>query len=285
MNFARYVLLSAVLAKVNANCECNEVDSWDGFKDLVVAVNENQVESSSPQKIVLCPFKITKVIDENTDHWDEFLPIKKPMHITCHKQKPEDRCWIEIEGGDKCTFNQNCGRAMIKIRSSEYFAWIELNLKNVPIILTSDQSRPIDDVTIDGLKITQAKDNIINIDKDSKNIRIIDMEVFKSTIPGNNYNAPTGLISIGPEASVQIIDSLFAWNQASIVENKGSLLIHGSKMRNNYVKTEKADVSIFVECYPQSEKYKLFLTIINKYQGWSYCEQIKWRRGTHFDSH
>ena len=125
MKLARYVLLSALLAKANANCECNEVDSWDSFKDLVVAVNENEVESSSPQKIVLCPFKITKVIYENTNHWDEFLPIKKPMHITCHKQTPSDRCWIEIEGGDNCTFNQNCGRAMIRIRSSKYFVWID----------------------------------------------------------------------------------------------------------------------------------------------------------------
>jgi hypothetical protein len=64
MKLARYVLFSVFLAKANANCECNEVDSWDTFKDLVVAGNE--VESSSPQKIVLCPFKITKVIYENT---------------------------------------------------------------------------------------------------------------------------------------------------------------------------------------------------------------------------
>ena len=77
MKLARYVLFSVFLAKANANCECNEVDSWDTFKDLVVAGNE--VESSSPQKIVLCPFKITKVIYENTDHWDEFLPIKQPI--------------------------------------------------------------------------------------------------------------------------------------------------------------------------------------------------------------
>ena len=126
-----------------------------------------------------------------------------------------------------------------------------LNLNNVPIILTSDQSRPIGNVTIDGLKITQAKDNIINVDKDAKNIRIIDMEVFKSSIPGNNYNAPTGLISISPEASVQIIDSIFAWNQASIVENKGSLLIHGSQMKGNYVNTENTDVSKFIGCYSQ----------------------------------
>jgi len=128
---------------------------------------------------------------------------------------------------------------------------IILNLKNVPIILTSDQSRPTGDVTIDGLKITQAQDNIINIDSDVKNIRIIDMEVFKSTIPGNKYGAPTALINIGLRASVQIINSLFSWNKASIVENRGSLMIHGSTMRHNYVKTRNADVSKFVECYPQ----------------------------------
>jgi len=126
MNLARYFLLSALLAKANANCECNEVDSWDGFKALLYAANDNPVESSSPQKIILCPFKITKVIDENTNHWDEFVPIKKPMHITCHRQNPEDRCWIEIEIEENvCTFNKNCGRSMIKIKSGKFIVWID----------------------------------------------------------------------------------------------------------------------------------------------------------------
>jgi hypothetical protein len=79
------------------------------------------------------------------------------------------------------------------------------------------------------------------------------MRVFHSSIPGNNHGLPTGLISIGTEASVEIIDSIFAWNKASIVENKGSLLIHGSQMNNNYVRTLNSDVSKFIECYPQAK--------------------------------
>jgi hypothetical protein len=119
MNLRSYLtIFSALLAQASANCQCNEVNSWEEFKALVVAAND--VESQSPQKIILCPFKITKVIDENMNHWDQFIPIKKPMHITCQKQNPEDRCWIEING-EECNFGENCGRAMIKIRSGKFF--------------------------------------------------------------------------------------------------------------------------------------------------------------------
>jgi len=205
MNLRRYIpILSALLAQVSANCQCNEVNSWEDFKALVVAANK--VESEIPQTIVLCPFTITKTIDEFTNHWDQFMPIKKPMHITCQKQNPDDRCLIKIDG-EKCDFGVNCGRAMIRIRS--------------------------DDVTIDGLTVKYAKDNVIYVDKSKKNIRLIDFEMYHNTVPGINSDARAALIFIHPKASVQIINSNLSWNKASIVNNKGSLMIHGSKLNGN----------------------------------------------------
>lgn len=101
----------------------------------------------------------------------------------------------------------------------------------------------IDDVTIDGLKISKARDNIIAVASDKKRIRLIGLEFYGSSIPGNDSGAPDGLISINARASVHIIDSAFAWNQATVVENKGSLVVHKSRFSDNRVRTQGAVVS------------------------------------------
>jgi hypothetical protein len=96
------------------------VNSWEDLKSLIVQANADADTSpQSPQNIILCPFHIKKEIDENTNHWEEFLNIKTPMHIVCHKESPSDSCWVEVVG-DRCEFNQNCGRAMIKVMSGEF---------------------------------------------------------------------------------------------------------------------------------------------------------------------
>ncbi len=110
-------LFSMLFAGVFASCDCKNIASWDDFRSLIIEANENETESS--QKLLLCPFHIQKVIQKDTDHWEVFAPIKKPMHIACQKQSSSDQCWFEITG-DKCNYNENCGRQMIKIRSSEY---------------------------------------------------------------------------------------------------------------------------------------------------------------------
>lgn len=204
-------LLALVVVKVHCgDCSCKQVSSWEDLKSIIQEANTN--ETTSPQTLILCPFRIQKQIDENTNHWGEFLNIRKPMHIVCQKERPSDRCWVEVVG-ETCPFNQNCGRAMIKISS--------------------------DDVTIDGLKITRARDNIIVVAVDKKRVRLIDIEIFGSNVPGNDSGAPTGLITINTRASVHILESVFAWNQASVVENKGSLVIHSSRLNDNRVRTQE----------------------------------------------
>lgn len=120
--FLYSALLSTLVAQVYAtSCECKEVTSWEDFRSLIVKANENG--SQSPENLLLCPFHIKKIIQKDVDYWEVFAPIKKPMHISCQKQSSSDECWIEVEG-DKCQFNENCGRQMIKIRSSEYHCQI-----------------------------------------------------------------------------------------------------------------------------------------------------------------
>jgi len=195
------------------------MNSWNDLRSLIVEANAAGAAAAaleSPaaptaQNLLLCPFHIKKEIDENTNHWAEFLNIKTPMNIVCKKERPSDACWVEVVG-EKCTFNENCGRAMIKVSS--------------------------DDVTIDGLKISKARDNVIAVSTDMKRIRLIGLEFYGSNIPGNDSDLPDGLISINARASVHIIDSTFAWNQATVVENKGSLVIHKSRFSHNRVRTQ-----------------------------------------------
>jgi hypothetical protein len=125
------------------------------------------------------------------------------------------------------------------------------------VISISTESHSSDDVTIDGLKVTDAKDNIIIVDDGKKNIRLIDIEMFKNTVPGNESGAPTSLIFINPQASVQIINSFLSWNSASVVENRGSLMIHGSTMNGNDV-SDLGDGFLYL---------LLFYFLANRYNG------------------
>jgi hypothetical protein len=126
MRFATLVyhtIFLSLVAKVcsAADCSCKQVTSWDDLRALILEANNEHDEtpSSPPQNILLCPFYIQKEIDENTDHWAEFLNIKVPMNIVCKKERASDACWVEVVG-EKCAFNENCGRAMIKVSSGEW---------------------------------------------------------------------------------------------------------------------------------------------------------------------
>ena len=114
--FIYLFFLSTLIVQVLATCECKKVTSWENLRSLVFEANES--DSLPAEKLLLCPFHIKKVVEKNADYWNGFAPIKKPMHISCQKEKTTDECWIEIEG-DKCDYNENCGAQMIKIRSSK----------------------------------------------------------------------------------------------------------------------------------------------------------------------
>ena len=101
-------------------------------------------------------------------------------------------------------------------------------------------------VIIDGLKITEAKDNIISIDSGVRNVIISNLELFKNAVPGNAINAPTGLIHVNERSSVQILESNFSWNHATVVENKGSVLMHSTRLAHNRMRTSNGTVSL--EC-------------------------------------
>ena len=107
----------------------------------------------------------------------------------------------------------------------------------------------LDDVTIDGLKVTHANDNIFLVEKDYSNVKPTDLEVFHTDIPGNSRGFPKAVISVKPGTSIQIIGSSFAWNRAAIVENKGGdVLMYDNGVQGNYVQTRNEEVSVMKIC-------------------------------------
>lgn len=124
------IILSLVPKVHSSDCSCKQVTSWEDLKALIseannahLAAQESQevAAASSPplqQTILLCPFRIKKEVDASTNHWAEFLNIKAPMNLVCKKEQASDACWVEVFG-EKCSFNENCGRAMIKVSSGE----------------------------------------------------------------------------------------------------------------------------------------------------------------------
>jgi hypothetical protein len=99
-------------------------------------------------------------------------------------------------------------------------------------------------VTIEGFKITAANDNVINTDKNLHNIRLIDLSMYKGSVPGNDVLS-NGLINVNSGTSMQILNSDFAWNKSIVVENRGHLLIHSSTFSDNKIKTQGVTVSIY----------------------------------------
>ena len=204
-------LLFTVVARSDAtSCECNKINSWEELRSLILV--HNKIESSVQQKILLCPFSIKKTITKETNHWDEFIPINAPMHLSCHKESASDACSIVIEG-EKCEFEENCGRQMIKIKSSEFYTLSKLRLISSYerlANLTLSHNDVIGDVTIEGLKITKAKDNIISTEKNLQNINLIDLAFYQNSVPGS-LGYSNALISVGGGTSLQILYSEFGW--------------------------------------------------------------------------
>lgn len=72
----------------------------------------------------------------------------------------------------------------------------------------------------------------------------MDLEVFHTDIPGNTRGFPQAVITVKPTASIQIINSSFAWNRAAIVENKGGdVLMYDNGIQGNNVLTPNVEVS------------------------------------------
>lgn len=98
------------------SCSCKKVKSWT---DLQLIVREaNNQRAVEQRKVILCPFSIEKYHDANTNHWQHFIPIKKPMHIVCQKHNPGEACVVDVVG-PTCMSGQNCGKQLFKIKSGK----------------------------------------------------------------------------------------------------------------------------------------------------------------------
>ena len=90
-----------------------------------------------------------------------------------------------------------------------------------------------DDIWLQGIQINEAKDVVVNIDREKKNAKLIDMSFIGNTVPDNDEPKSTGVVMTELNSSLDILNSTFKWNGASGIYSRGSLLIHNSHFRGN----------------------------------------------------
>ncbi len=107
-----------------------------------------------------------------------------------------------------------------------------------------------------------AKDNIVHVDPDIKNAKLIDFEIYGSYVPESDNASLGGLIVTAKGSSLQILRGKFGWNFASIVYNRGYNMIYDSVFRNNRNRRDGSMVCAHCRCmYNEHElhpvKYRL----------------------------
>lgn len=190
-----------------SDCDCQQVSNWEDFRQTILRADQNSVDEGQQVLVKFCPFSIEKVHTSGTNFWKSNVPITRPMNIVCEKNNADDACEINIVG-PSCGTDQNCGRNLFAIRS--------------------------DNVYLDGFRIKKAKDNIVTVFKDLSNVKLIDMQVYGSSVPpaSKPWNE-LGLIVVRERSNVQIISSTFNWNSATVLHNSGTTTIYSTNMNNN----------------------------------------------------
>ena len=81
--------------------------------------------------------------------------------------------------------------------------------------------------------MNEAKDVVVNIDREVKNAKLIDMSFIGGTVPEGDAPKSIGVVMAELDSNLEVLDSTFKWNNASGIYSRGSLLIHNSYFRGN----------------------------------------------------
>jgi len=205
----RIVVLSTLIPLAySSTCQCIQISSWQELRQQIFNLEmkylEEKYDGVTQEHMLLCPFNITKMHTQNSNHWTEFIPIRFPVHIQCHKLALDAECLISVTG-PKCSGSQNCGRHLFRIES--------------------------DNVWLEGLSIKNAKDNVIFVKRNQKNAKLIEMSFYNNQVPRGQWDS--ALIASGTNTTTHIIMNQFSKNMATTVRNGGQMIITSSKFKNN----------------------------------------------------
>jgi hypothetical protein len=92
----------------------------------------------------------------------------------------------------------------------------------------------LDDIWLQGITINNAKDVVVNIDKNVQNAKLIDMRFVGNEVPDSDtYALSTGVISSELDSSVDVLDSTFEGNKATPIYSRGNIIVHNSIFQGN----------------------------------------------------
>lgn len=92
----------------------------------------------------------------------------------------------------------------------------------------------LDDIWLQGITINNAKDVVVNIDKNVQNAKLIDMRFVGNEVPDSDtYALSTGVISSELDSSVDVLDSTFEGNKATPIYSRGNIIVHNSIFQRN----------------------------------------------------
>ena len=85
------------------------------------------------------------------------------------------------------------------------------------------------------MNIKNAKDNVVFVDRDAKDFKLISMVFYNGRVPkegGKNWYEP-GVVVTEPGSKVQILHSVFSSNKATPLINRGETTIYGTSFTAN----------------------------------------------------
>ena len=86
---------------------------------------------------------------------------------------------------------------------------------------------------LQGLTINHAKDVVVNVDRNVKNAKLIDMKFIGGTVPEHDTAISTGVILGESNSNIEVLRSTFRWNKATPIYSRGSLIVYDSTFHGN----------------------------------------------------
>lgn len=73
----------------------------------------------------------------------------------------------------------------------------------------------------------------MNVDKNVKNAKLIDMKFVGGFVPDNDTAISAGVILGEVNSNIEVLRSTFKWNQATPIYSRGSLVVYDSTFIGN----------------------------------------------------
>ena len=101
---------------------------------------------------------------------------------------------------------------------------------------------------LQGLQINHAKDVVVNVDRNKKNAKLIDMTFVGGFVPESDSAVSAGVVLGEADSHLEVLQSTFRWNDATPVYSRGSLIVYDSLFEGNRG-TKVCDCDLIYEMY------------------------------------